>query len=931
MAPPAYADQGSFTNSGGSTSVGSGVFITSSVASPAGTLTLDCPATGTGICAGGSFSFAADDGTVAINASFSSGAFGEACAGGGKGGHVTCYYTFSGNISGTLTANGSTQAIVGVTRQVFGTGGAAASGTTAYNAAYTPFYYSDTEQILRSDDLQGTNQISFGTQGSGVGEFYGAYGIALDAAGRIYVADTYNCRIVRIDDMIGTNWTEYGTCGSDPGQFYDPSGIAIDAAGRIYVMDTGNSRIVRMDDMTGTNWVSYGSAGSGVGQFAPYISSVAVDSAARIYVADTGNARLVRFDDFDGTNWTELTQSPPVNGISYYSFQSPAAVTVDAAGRIYVADNEYYQPAIVRVDDMTGANWTAIYTGATSGLNSVSIDAFGSVLAGGGGARIVDDMAAVLPSSGAIGPVGSYYVFGVTAIPLPTPIPSAISFSPDTLDFSQNVGTSSSQSMTVANFGGGPLNLGTISASGDFSVDSSGCPRTLDAGTSCTISVTFAPSSTGAIDGALIVTDDSGNLGAMQAVTLTGTGTAPVASVTPASLTFSSQVLGTTSGTKSVVLQNIGTGPMHVASVTATSPFTQTNTCSGSIVPGASCTISVAFTPTALGAASGTITIVDDAGTQTVTLAGTGSAPVTFSSSSLNFGTVAIGNTSAIKSVTVTNRLNVPLSFASIVASSGFAIASTTCGAGIAAGANCSVGVTFTPSAIGSAAGTLTFTDSALTSPQTVSLSGTGSAPVTFSSTSLSFGTVAIGNTSSVKSVTVTNRQNVALTFASIATSAGFAVASSTCGAGIAAGGSCAVGVTFSPTAIGSATGTLTFTDSAMTSPQTVNLSGTGSAPVTFSSSSLNFGYVTVGTTSSIKSVTLTNRGNVPLSFASIVASASFAIASSTCGASIAAGASCSVGVTFSPTATGAVTGALTFTDDAATSPQTVGLTGTGK
>ncbi|PYM46124.1 MAG: hypothetical protein DME14_19010, partial [Candidatus Rokuibacteriota bacterium] len=105
------------------------------------------------------------------------------------------------------------QAINGSTSQVYGTNGVVVTGTTGYNSAYTPFYFSNTGQILRSDDLNGTNLISYGTQGSDVGQFYGAYGIAVDSAGRIYVADTYNARIVRIDDMNGTNWTSLGTYG----------------------------------------------------------------------------------------------------------------------------------------------------------------------------------------------------------------------------------------------------------------------------------------------------------------------------------------------------------------------------------------------------------------------------------------------------------------------------------------------------------------------------------------------------------------------------------------------------------------------------------------------------------------------------------------------------------------------------------------------
>jgi hypothetical protein len=93
----------------------------------------------------------------------------------------------------------------------------------------------------------------------------------------------------------------------------------------------------------------------------------------------------------------------------------------------------------------------------------------------------------------------------------------------------------------------------------------------------------------------------------------------------------------------------------------------------------------------------------------------------------------------------------------------------------------------------------------------------------------------------------------------------------------------------------------------------------------------LSFGTVTVGASSSAKTVTVTNHQNVSLSFSSIVASTGFAISSNDCGTSIAAGAHCTVGAKFSPTATGAVTGTLTFTDTAANSPQTVNLTGTGK
>jgi sugar lactone lactonase YvrE len=906
-----YADSGGFSNAGGS--LGGGT----PVANPSGTLTIS----------GGTLTFLSNDGSIAINATFSNHSTVESCSGGGKGGNVTCSYTFTGTFGGTLTANGSMQAISGSTYQRYGTNGVVAAGTTGYNSAYTPFYFSNSGQILRSDDLNGTNLISYGTQGSGVGQFYGAYGIALDSAGRIYIADTYNGRVVRVDDMNGTNWTSFGTWGSDIGQFMDLSGISIDPAGRIYVMDTGNNRLVRMDDMNGTNWATMSAVGSGVGQFAQYVVPVAFDASGRIYVADAGNKRIVRMDDMNATNWTTLTQSPVI-GIYIYSFGSPNGIAVDAAGKILVVDGT----SVIRVDDMSGANWTSVSLGANATPHSIAVDSRGMVLVGGGGAQIVDNMFAVLPSSSTLTQYyGPYYVFGATPVPLPNPRPSAISFSPPSLTFAQNVGTTSSaQVITITNFGGGPLGGLNVSASGGFSATIN-CTGTLLPGSNCSVSVTFAPTAVGPVTGVLNVGDDSGNLGPTQTVPVNGTGTTPAASLSPTSLSFSSQVTGTTSSARSITLQSTGTGPLQVSSVAVTGPFGQTNNCIGSIAPGTSCTIQVSFTPTVVGSASGSVTIMDNAGTQTASLTGNGSAPVSLSPTSLNFGTLAVGDTSSARAVTLTNRLNSMLSFTSITASAGFAVATNTCGSSVAAGASCAVGVTFTPAALGAATGALIFTDSANSSPQTVSLAGTGSAPVTLSTNSLSFNSTVVGTTSTARTITLTNQQTVVLNFTSIAASAGFEVASNTCGTSIAAGASCTFGVTFSPASTGSITGTVTLTDDAPSSPQIVTLSGSGVAPITLSTSSLNFGTVTVGTTSSSKTVTLTNRQKVALTLSSITATAGFAVATNSCGTSVGAGASCSVGVTFSPTAAGSLTGTLTFADDAANSPQVVSLSGSGR
>ncbi len=907
---PPNLDQGGFTNTG------------SSVTNPPGTLSISAS----------TLTFQSTDYSMAINATITSSSLVESCAGSGT--NVKCVYTFQGSFRGTLTLNGVPQAINGKTSQVSSTPTQIGNGSTAFNSAYTPLYFSNTGQLVRSDDLDGTNLTTYGTQGSGVGQFYGALGIAVDSSGRIYVADTYNSRIVRIDDFKGTNWTTFGTYGSGDGQFNDPNAISVDAAGKIYVMDTGNSRLVRIDDMNGTNWtVATTGLGSGVGQFAQYSTAVAFDSFGSIYVADTGNKRIVRMDDLTGSGWTTLTQSPVI-GSSIFSFASPVGVAVDTAGRIYVADASIPTASAIRIDDMSGANWTQVSLGSGATPHSIAVDLGGMVLVGGGGggAQIVDNMTQVVTSgSGLTNGFGSYYVFGATLVPVPAPRPSAISFSPPSLTFSQNVNTiSAPQSITVTNFGGSPINGLSFATSGVFS-QTNNCPSVLVAATTCTVTVSFTPSVAGSVTGSLNVSDDSYNLGTSQVVRLNGTGTTPHASITPTSLSFSAQVAGTTSSARNITVLSNGTGALQVSSVVATAPFSQTNNCSVPMAPAASCTIQVSFTPTVVGNASGSVTITDNAGTQTVPLSGSGSAPITFSPTSLTFGNVVVA-TNSTRTITLTNHLTTTLTVSNVAvngASGPFAVASNTCGA-VAAGASCTVGITFSPTTLGSATGTLTFTDNAVTNPQTVSLTGTGIAPVTLSVTSLSFSSTVVGNTSAAKTVTLNNNQAVALSINGITAGGPFAVASNTCGTSVLAGKTCTVGVTFTPTAIGSATGTLTFNDNAIPGVQTVSLTGTGSAPIALSAASLSFSTTVAGNTSAAKTVTLTNSQAVTLNISGIAASAPFAVASNTCGTSVLPGKNCTVGVTFSPTAVGSATGTLTFTDSALTSPQTVSLSGTG-
>jgi len=201
-------------------------------------------------------------------------------------------------------------------------------------------------------------------------------------------------------------------------------------------------------------------------------------------------------------------------------------------------------------------------------------------------------------------------------------------------------------------------------------------------------------------------------------------------------------------------------------------------------------------------------------------------------------------------------------------------------------------------------------------------------AAITIYPRSLTFDRQGLGVTSQPLTVAVGDRGSGPLTITNFATSGDFA-STNTCGSGLADGNDCAVAVTFTPTATGTRTGELTFTDSATGRVNTITLSGTGvDGPVgRLSAASVSF-VAQIGTTST-QTVTLTNLGNTALTISGIGTTGDFS-ETNTCPSTLASTASCAISVSFAPSNNGNQTGLLTVADNDVLSPQTAALTGFG-
>ena len=204
--------------------------------------------------------------------------------------------------------------------------------------------------------------------------------------------------------------------------------------------------------------------------------------------------------------------------------------------------------------------------------------------------------------------------------------------SPSSLTFPVKVlGTSSApQAVTLSNTAPTSLTITSITITGnnpnDF-IQTNNCESALSANASCTINVTFKPTSINGRAATLTIADSAP--GGTQTVALKGTGTA--VSFSPTSLTFAAQTVGTSSAPRAITLTNVSTvGTVTISGLTIAGinpgDFSQTNTCGSSVGPKQSCDINVIFSPTATGKRSASVSVTDNGGgsPQSVPLFGTG-------------------------------------------------------------------------------------------------------------------------------------------------------------------------------------------------------------------------------------------------------------------------------------------------------------------
>jgi Abnormal spindle-like microcephaly-assoc'd, ASPM-SPD-2-Hydin len=571
--------------------------------------------------------------------------------------------------------------------------------------------------------------------------------------------------------------------------------------------------------------------------------------------------------------------------------------------------------------------------------------------------------------------------FPVEITPSTTPLPS-VSLNTGKVNFgAQPVGslTIPPQGVAVKNTGDKALNISSVTLAGPNSADFSlqvptACTTaSIPPGDMCSFEVGFVPSLVGPESAFVNFMDDAPN--GSQVLEVVGIGGGPLAVVSPLSVNFGNQPEGTTSSSAQVItLTNGGNQPLTVSGVVLPSgpiagefPLASpVSACAAKVLPpGGSCSIAINFQPQTTGFVSTQVGFVDNSGfltgsQQVVTISGTGTgvAPIlTVAPTAISFGTQPVGITSGTQTVTLTNAGSALLNlsgFAIIGSNStnfGFLVkGATPCplpNGTLTAGASCTVSVDFAPQAAGPVTATLSISDNASGSPQSVALSGTGgTSGISLAPATLNFASQTVGANSAAQGVSVSNTGTTAVALSISrggADPADFAETDNCSQSPLAPGKTCVINVTFDPAQTGTRSALVMISDNALQSPQIITLTGTAvqATAAVSPTGTVSFGGALAGTASSPVTVTIANSGTAPavltVTGASVTPAGNFT-STNNCTSGVPAGSSCTLTVTFTPLASpvaapcgstaGTKTATLTITDNAPTSPQIISLSG---
>ncbi len=179
-------------------------------------------------------------------------------------------------------------------------------------------------------DANGVFETQWGSFGSGNGQFNTPFGLAISSTNQVYVTDTSNHRVQQFDTN-GAFQTQWGGLGSGNGQLFFPFGLGVNTAGQVFVADTVNNRVQRFSG-SGTYQTQWGTFGTGNGQLSQP-TGVAINSTGQVFVVDRLNHRIQRFSE-DGsyqTQWGSL-------GTGDGQFNEPVPIAINASGQVYVAE-----------------------------------------------------------------------------------------------------------------------------------------------------------------------------------------------------------------------------------------------------------------------------------------------------------------------------------------------------------------------------------------------------------------------------------------------------------------------------------------------------------------------------------------------------------------------------------------------------------------